>query len=193
VWITPAKCGYLWDLHPNRLVDKNITDVSFVNCGMRRTVVLLFFLFGAGATIAQDVEVIKYPQLGAIINAKEDGIKVINFWATWCKPCVEEIGYFEAANNQFGDKGVSVVLVSFDFGKDVEKKVQKFIHKNDLHSRVLLLDETDYNSFIDKVSPSWSGAIPATLILNSRTGKKQFYEKTFEEGELSEVIEAFIN
>jgi thiol-disulfide isomerase/thioredoxin len=160
---------------------------------MRRTVLLLFLLFGAGATIAQDVEVIKYPQLDAIINAKEDGIKVINFWATWCKPCVEEIGYFEAANNQFGDKGVSVVLVSFDFGKDVEKKVQKFIHKNDLHSRVLLLDETDYNSFIDKVSPSWSGAIPATLILNSRTGKKQFYEKTFEEGELSEVIEAFIN
>ncbi|MEQ8533482.1 MAG: TlpA disulfide reductase family protein [Imperialibacter sp.] len=160
---------------------------------MRRTVVLLFFLFGAGATIAQEVEVIKYPQLDAIINAKEDGVKVINFWATWCKPCVEEIGHFEAANKQFRDKGVSVTLVSFDFGKDVEKKVQKFIDKNDLRSRVLVLDETDYNSFIDKVSPSWSGAIPATLIVNSKTGKKQFYEKTFKEGELSEVIEAFIN
>ncbi|WP_339785555.1 TlpA disulfide reductase family protein [uncultured Imperialibacter sp.] len=160
---------------------------------MLRSVLLIFFLFGAGATMAQDVEVIKYPQLGAIINTKEDGIKVINFWATWCKPCVEEIGYFEAANSQFRDKGVSVILVSFDFGKDVEKKVQKFVDKNDLHSRVLLLDETDYNSFIDKVSPSWSGAIPATLIVNSKTGKKQFYEKTFKEGELSEVIEAFMN
>lgn len=136
---------------------------------------------------------IKFPQLEKIINSDTGGVKVINFWATWCKPCVEEIGYFEQVQAQFKSKDVTVILVSFDFVQDLDKKVVRFVEKRSLQSRVLLLDETDYNSFIDKVSPSWSGAIPATLIVESSTGRKEFYEKTFKEGELPAVIEKFVN
>lgn len=161
---------------------------------MRKTLILVLLLLSIKmAAHAQLVEVIKFPQLEEIINSDKGGVKVINFWATWCKPCVEEIGYFERAQAQFKSKNVTVILVSFDFVQDLDKKVQRFVEKRGLQSRVLLLDETDYNSFIDKVSPAWSGAIPATLIVDGATGRKEFYEKTFKEGELPVVIEKFVN
>lgn len=136
---------------------------------------------------------IKFEQLDELIKKKDGGVKVINFWATWCKPCIEELGYFEEVNSQYAARGVDVILVSFDFVEDVNGKVKKFIDRRHIKSQVLLLDETDYNAFIDKVSPEWSGAIPATLIVDSRSGKKEFYEKTFKEGELHSIINRFVN
>ena len=141
----------------------------------------------------QEIRVIKYPELLKIIDEKGTGVKVINFWATWCKPCIEELGYFEDLNRQNSGENLTVLLVSLDFVEDVETKVKRFVSRRELRSQVLLLDETDYNLFIDKVSPEWSGAIPATLIVDSASGKKTFYEKQFKEGELQRALRTFTN
>ncbi|HHP7242290.1 MAG TPA: TlpA disulfide reductase family protein [Cyclobacteriaceae bacterium] len=143
--------------------------------------------------MAQNVEVIQYPDLDDLIYKKSDEIKVINFWATWCKPCVAEIPHFEAVNQKYKDEGLKVYLISFDFPSQLDKKVKKFINKKNIKSIVKLLDETDYNAFIDKVDNSWSGAIPATLIVDGRTGRRSFYEKSFSLEELETEIQKFLN
>lgn len=160
---------------------------------MKFGVIAFFFCCFAVSVRGQEVRVIKYPELLKIIDEKGTELKVINFWATWCKPCIEELGLFEELNKQSSAENVKVLLVSLDFVEDLDTKVKRFISRRELKSQVLLLDETDYNAFIDKVSPEWSGAIPATLIVNSASGKKMFYEKQFKEGELQQALRTFTN
>ena len=136
------------------------------------------------------VEVIKYEGLEAIMTSKNEKIQVINFWATWCAPCVKELPYFEEVNASMRNR-VSVNLISLDFADDVEKKVLPFVRKKALRSKVYLLDEIDYNSWIDKVDPGWSGAIPATLIVDNATGKRKFIEKELKPGELENILKEF--
>ena len=135
----------------------------------------------------QRVEVVKFDALEDLMTRKSDKIEVINFWATWCAPCIKELPYFESLNADQGDK-YKVTLISLDFADEFDKKVKSFIEKRGLKSDVLLLDEIDYNSWIDKVDSSWSGAIPATLIIDSNSGKRKFVEKELEEGELQTLI-----
>jgi thiol-disulfide isomerase/thioredoxin len=139
------------------------------------------------------IEVIDVEKLETLIHNPAAGTRVINFWATWCKPCVEELPYFEALRDKPAFRQVEVILISLDFVSDLDSKVIKFINKRNIQSTVMLLDNTDYNIWIDKVDPSWSGAIPATLIVNGRTGNRVFFEKQFEEGELEDQLSKFIN
>jgi len=160
---------------------------------MKFYTIVLLLLFVHQLNLAQNVEVIHYPDLDDLIYKKSDEIKVINFWATWCKPCVAEIPHFETVNQKYKDEGLKVYLISFDFPSQLDKKVKKFINKKNIKSIVKLLDETDYNAFIDKVDNSWSGAIPATLIVDGRTGRRSFYEKSFSLEELETEIQKFLN
>ena len=142
--------------------------------------------------VAGPPKVIKWDGLEAVLTKQTDQLQVINFWATWCAPCIKELPYFETLNAEAGDQ-LDVTLVSLDFADEFEKRVLPFVDKRGLKSQVLLLDEIDYNSWIDKVDPSWSGAIPATLIINPSNGKRKFLEKELNEGELETLVEEMLN
>jgi len=86
-----------------------------------------------------------------------------------------------------------MVLVSVDFVEDIDTRVKDFVKKKNLQSNLYLWDETDFNSFIDKIDPGWSGAIPATLMIDYRNDKRYFYEKEFKVGELEKAYLNFIN
>ena len=154
----------------------------------------LFFiaLFCASvSSFAQQAEVIKFDKLRSLLDEEGDKVHVINFWATWCAPCVKELPLFEALNAK-KDPNIKVTLVSLDFADEINK-VNSFISKRKIKSSVLLLDEIDYNSWIDRVEKSWGGAIPATLFINQRTGERKFVDKELKDGELEKVIESLIN
>ena len=149
------------------------------------SLLLSIFILNEVSAQSGDLKIIKVPELEKIMTQSEgDKIKVINFWATWCKPCIKELPYFVDAQSQFPD--VEFIYMSIDFSENAAK-AEKFAQKKMLNpSGLYLIDDVDYNSWIDKVSPDWSGAIPATLIM--KDGKKYFYEKEFHEGELEELI-----
>ncbi|MAZ73943.1 MAG: thioredoxin [Flavobacteriaceae bacterium] len=115
---------------------------------------------------------------------------VINFWATWCKPCVKELPYFEKLNKNYKERNVKVVLVSLDFPKHIQKQVIPFIKKHNLQSEILLLDDPDANSWIPKVSEKWTGAIPATLFVKGN--EEKFFEKSFTYTELETELKTIL-
>lgn len=128
----------------------------------------------------RDVPVVRLWQLEERLAQGGDTTFVVNFWATWCGPCVKELPYFEALDTQ----RAKVLLVSLDFEDILESKVIPFVQQRKIRSEVMLLNEDDPNSWIPRISPQWSGAIPVTLFVNAARGKRIFFEGSFEEGEL---------
>ena len=123
------------------------------------------------------------------LNLKDNKIYVINFWATWCAPCVKELPYFEALNEAYRDKNIEVILVSLDFPHLYEKKLKPFIKENGLQSKVIVLNDPAMNTWIPKVDESWSGSIPATIIYKNE--HRTFYERSFTYEELEKEVEQF--
>lgn len=148
--------------------------------------VIVLLSLSSGPAHSQGVEIIKFNTLEKIINVKSEKVQVINFWATWCAPCIKELPLLEAIH-QKPALGAKITLVSLDFADKVSK-VTEFVKQRNMHSEVVLLDEVDYNAWIDKVDESWSGAIPATLVINTMTGKRKFVEKELKAGELEAMI-----
>lgn len=128
------------------------------------------------------VSVVTLEQLQAatIQPVANDTLYVVNFWATWCKPCVAEMPYFEEANTKFGAQKAKVVFVSLNSAKE-EASVEKFVTAKNIASEVLLLNAGNPNVWIDKIEPEWTGSIPATIMYKG--GKKVF----FHEGELKQT------
>ncbi len=137
-----------------------------------------------------EVTKISFTQLEKEIAKPSDKIKIINFWATWCKPCVAEMPHFEEVS--LINKGdVELYFVSLDFPEELNK-VKSFQQKKKLSAEIILLDETNYDYFMPKISKEWTGAIPATLFVDTE-GNRYFYEQPFSKKELSEVVLGFIN
>jgi thiol-disulfide isomerase/thioredoxin len=152
---------------------------------------LFLFVFGlfvsySFACNAQKATVIKFGALEGRLNTTSDKIQVINFWATWCAPCVKELPLLENLNTK-SNLDVKITLINLDYVDNLDK-VNAFISRKNIRSEVLLLDEIDYDSWIDKVDKNWTGAIPATLIFNPKSGKRKFVEKELKEGELESLI-----
>ena len=135
-----------------------------------------------------NIPVYNFEQLQPWLNKQNDTTYVVNFWATWCKPCIKELPYFEEVTQQYADDKLKVILVSLDFPDKLKDQVAPFVEKRNLKSQVVLLDDPDANGWIPKVSEEWSGAIPATVIY--KNNERRFYEKSFTREELFEEIKS---
>ncbi|GJM29737.1 MAG: hypothetical protein DHS20C17_23720 [Cyclobacteriaceae bacterium] len=149
-------------------------------------------MFTCNVIISPAVRVVKFDALEHLMTRNTEKIEVINFWATWCKPCIKELPYFQDLQNQMADR-VNITLISLDFVDVLNERVIPFVERRQLTPEVLLLDEIDYNSWIDKVDPSWSGAIPATLIINHQTGERKFHEGELKQGDIQNMVKELSN
>jgi thiol-disulfide isomerase/thioredoxin len=158
---------------------------------MKYLLFLIFPLFFLNTILAQNVVVFdNYSTLEKEILSDKNTIYMVNFWATWCAPCVKELPHFEKLNSE--NKNVKVVLVSLDFKEQFESKLLPFLKRKSIKSEVVLLTDKDYNRWLPIVDKDWSGSIPATLIINK--GKKVFVEKIFSsDQELNEFVNNSIN
>lgn len=165
------------------------------------SILLSFFSFGAQEvqnveyfplTDSTTVEIVDFDGLKPIFENNSDQVYIINFWATWCKPCVEELPYFEQIHEEYKNQEVKVILVSLDFPKQIKSKLIPFLEKHQLKSDVIVLDDPNANFWINEVDPSWSGAIPATVVY--KADKRQFFEKNFVSfEELNNIIKSYLN
>jgi thiol-disulfide isomerase/thioredoxin len=127
------------------------------------------------------------------IDNKSDTIYIVNFWATWCKPCVQELPEFEAFSKAHAKEKVKVLLVSLDFKEELNKKVNPFLLKNKYKTECVILDEVNGNDFIDKIDKRWSGAIPATFITVNKRKQTFFDQKKMTQTDLEGVLNSFLS
>ena len=150
--------------------------------------ILFFLVLTFTKANAQKTAVYKIDDLTKRIFNNSDTLYVVNFWATWCKPCVAELPEFEKLHQANIDKKVKVLLVSTDFVEEIDKKLKNFLEKNKYTCEIVLLDEVNGNDFINKISEKWSGAIPATLVTKKNKSKNEFHEGKITFEMLSKII-----
>ncbi len=145
---------------------------------------------GSNISKSDDLEVYDFAGFEKFLNQNDNKIHVINFWATWCAPCVKELPYFEKLNTEYGSKNVEVLLVSLDFPHLYDSKLKPFIKKKNIRSKVIALDDVDMNTWIPKVDEAWSGSLPATIIYKNK--ERKFFEKSFTFEELEKEVKQFL-
>lgn len=149
---------------------------------MRKLLILLSFPF---FTRAQPVPEVNLQGLMELVQT--DTLHVVNFWATWCGPCVKELPYFEQLHAAMQDRPVRVTLASLDSPSKMEEKLMPFLTERGIKSRVVLFSETNPNRWIPSIDSTWTGSIPATALY--RHGQKvAFAEQEF----MYESLRAFV-
>jgi thiol-disulfide isomerase/thioredoxin len=159
---------------------------------MIKTLFIIASFFFFQFSEAQQIEKWKIENLEEKISTT-DAPTIINFWATFCKPCIEEMPYFQELSKKYAANGVKLILVSLDMAEAYPQKINSFIKKFKITAPVVFLDETNADIFCPRVDESWSGAIPASLFINNKTGYKNFIEDQLTKEELEKEILALIS
>lgn len=153
----------------------------------------LLFILALGYIKAegQDIPKWKISDLETYIK-KSDKPTVVNFWATFCKPCIEEIPHFQKLVKQYEKEGVQLLLVSLDMKEMYPEKIKIFADKFKFTAPIVFLDETNADIFCPKVDEKWSGGIPASLFINNKTGYRKFFEEEMSEQKFETELKALI-
>lgn len=122
-------------------------------------------------------------------TSSKDTVYVINFWATWCAPCVHELPEFNKLKTKYAAQPVKVILVSLDFKEDVPAKLSRFLQRQKVTPEVIWLSDTDPNQYIPTFDDKWEGSIPATIVVYPGKGFKRFIEGTVTAAQISSIVD----
>jgi thiol-disulfide isomerase/thioredoxin len=123
--------------------------------------------------------------------AKAEKPTIFNFWATSCKPCVEEIPYFQELVKKYDTAGLQLVLVNLDM-PETYARLPLFAGKLKITHPIKFLDETNADLFCPPVDPKWSGAIPASLFVNGHKGYRKFFGDQLSKEDFEREVKALI-
>ncbi|OFX78021.1 MAG: hypothetical protein A2X19_07265 [Bacteroidetes bacterium GWE2_39_28] len=140
-----------------------------------------------------NIKLVNFEQLKPAYINNDDVLYVVNFWATWCGPCVKELPHFMEVYEEFkSNKKFKMILVSLDDSDNLETAVKSFIVRMNLKGEIYLLDDIKkMNEWIPAVNKDWSGSIPATLVIkNGQT--LSFDSRELSKNELIERIEKYL-
>ena len=148
-------------------------------------------MLSATISYSQEVKLVSFNELSQIINRPDGKTKVINLWATWCKPCVEELPVFMKAVAEYGTQNTEFIFVSVDFLSQNQKVIDKV---NELQMKGILVHLNESGSdWIDKMDPDWSGAIPYTILIRPDSGRSYHYDSFANYDELKNFLDKNIS
>lgn len=155
----------------------------------RKNILSLFLLlaFLHSDVRAQTIQKLKINELAEIIS-NSDSVLVINFWATFCKPCIEEIPDLIKYTKKYKKEKALLYLISLDLEDYYPQKIERFVSQKKYSANIAWLNESNADYFCPMIDTTWSGAIPATLIVNNKKGHKKFYEKQLNASEVEAAI-----
>jgi len=152
-------------------------------------IALIVVLFSS-CVYSQSVKTIDEKGVKALIENRDGKPLFINFWATWCIPCVEEFPDIVKLAKKYTD--VDFVGVSLDHPDEIKSKIEPFLKKMKAPFVNFVAKFKDDQVLIDMINKNWNGAIPATAIYNSKGKQVSFHpkKKTYSEfeKELKKVI-----
>jgi thiol-disulfide isomerase/thioredoxin len=158
---------------------------------MSRTALIVFcaFCFAAGGNRAagqtrdssRAVEPIDVHGIEHLLHVRSGKALFLNVWATWCQPCVEEFPDLVTLYNEYRNAGIDIVAISVDYPNETESKILPFLANRNVPFTVYVASVKKDEDFINAVDSSWSGAVPATFILDAHGRQRAFVfgQKTF--------------
>lgn len=153
---------------------------------------VVIFFFSCREANSQSIVKWKVTDLEEYIS-KSDTPVIVNFWATYCAPCIKEIPYFQEVVKKYREKGVKLLLVSLDFKESYPEKIVSFADKRKFNSPIVWLDETNADYFCPKVDSAWSGVMPATLFINNKKGHRSFFEEEMPRDKFEAEVQKILN
>lgn len=160
---------------------------------MKKSFVVLVMMLAAFSTYAQTtVTKMSIGELDAYISNSEKPL-IVNFWATFCKPCVNEIPYFLSHISDRYEGEVDIVLVSLDPKDYYPRKLTAFAGSKKFNAPIIWLNESNADVFCPRINVKWSGAIPATLMINNKTGAKKFYDRQLTPLQFEKEVKQLVN
>ncbi|MVN22905.1 TlpA disulfide reductase family protein [Mucilaginibacter arboris] len=148
---------------------------------------MVVFVFQAKAQ-QKAVRLLTIDQLEKRVS-HQDTVFIVNFWATWCGPCVKELPVFDQLQKTYKNQPLKVLLISMDFKSKLNTAVVPFVQNHHFTSEVFLADKSSEQEFIDRIDKNWSGALPGTLVINTKKNLHKFYEQEFTYPELNKLYQ----
>ena len=149
------------------------------------------FLFFAIGTNAQQVRSIKITDLTQTIKESK-GPLIVNFWASFCVPCLEEIPYFQELAKEYKPQGISLLLVSLDLKNAYPDTIADCVKKHNINAPVVWLNEENTDYFCPKIDSNWMGNMPSSLFVNNATGYYKFFDEQLSREKLEQQIKAML-
>ncbi|MEO6000678.1 MAG: TlpA disulfide reductase family protein [Chitinophagaceae bacterium] len=143
---------------------------------MKKIVLSFFVVLICGISTGQGIKKMSIGELEKYIRDSEKPL-VVNFWATFCAPCVHEIPYFKSTINEKFNGMVDLILVSLDPPDYFPAKISSFASQKNFSIPLVWLNETNADYFCPRIDLKWSGSIPATLMVNNKKNYRKFYEQ----------------
>lgn len=122
----------------------------------------------AAAASATNVALLKPVDFPKVRDSFKDKVLVVNFWATWCAPCVAEMPEFVQLDAQYRAKGVQVVAISADDATDLKTLVTSFVKEKKMAFPVYVMDTDDPQEMMNHFNKDWPGTLPATFIFDKQ-------------------------
>ena len=151
---------------------------------------LLFSILFVAAVVSSNAQPIKRWKMDDLLQYADtnDSVLVINFWATFCAPCIAELPYFHSITNKYKKQNVKLLLVSLDFEEYYPKRIRDFANKRKYTAEIVWLDEEKPDEFCPRIDPKWTGSMPATLFINKKTGYRKFVEAEMKPEDLEKEV-----
>ena len=160
---------------------------------IKRLLFLCTFLVLITIVNGQKIAKLKIEDVVKSFSANNDTVYVVNFWATFCKPCNEEIPDFIRLTDKYKKQKVKLLLVSLDLPDYYPAKIAAFAKKNNFNTAIAWLNETNADIFCPMIDKKWSGAIPATIVVNNKSGYKKFVEDEMKPEAFEAIIKLAIS
>jgi thiol-disulfide isomerase/thioredoxin len=167
-----------------------LPSITFV--GNMKTFFAIALLFSAIIVHSQQVRSVKITELEKTIKETKTPL-IVNFWATFCVPCLQEIPYFQEIANHYKSNDVSLVFVSLDMKEAYPVKVNDMAKKLKLTYPVVWLNETNADYFCPRIDTSWTGGMPSSLFVNNATGYHKFFEEPLSKEKLEKEIQVMLS
>ena len=140
---------------------------------------------------AGEVTILKDQDAKRLLTTHGKRLLVVNYWATWCAPCVAELPYFVEAHEKYKNQDVLIVGLSLDFLHSWKKSLLPFLQKKKIPYPNFVLD-VDPNTYITAISPAWSGSLPATFYYDNEGRKLGEQLGAVEKEDLFQDIEKYL-
>jgi len=158
---------------------------------MGATIKKIFMLFAAGLltgyAYCQNIAAYSAEDLVQRVSDK-DTTYIVNFWATWCIPCVGELPEFAKLHDHYRGKPVKIIMVSCNLETEYPGKLQAYVREKDMKQEVVWLSDTDIDHFRPVIDERWSGQIPSTIIFDNRRQQRYIIEEVTTAGAIEEIL-----